>query len=104
MVWFAKILVWVGLVFLLIFKPGKWFVTSNRFLEGFWQSVTCGCRKRRRGGRGVEEEVEEEEEEEEVEEEVGGGRKGGNSTTTVTPAPSNLLQLHFKKFRKQQAC
>ena len=59
-----------------IFIPGKWFVTSNWFLEGFWQSVTCGCRKRRRGGRGVEEEVEEEEEEEEVEEEVGGRKEG----------------------------
>ena len=50
----------------------------------------------------MEEEVEEEEEEEEVEEEVGGGRKGGNSTTTVTPAPSNLLNCIYQKFRKVQ--
>ena len=35
---------------IIIFMPGKWFVTSDWFLEGFWQSVTCGCRKRRRGG------------------------------------------------------
>ena len=101
---------------IIIFMPGKWFVTSDWFLEGFWQSVTCGCRKRRRGGGREEGGGGEGEGGREGEGGVGGeggrggkeegwgGRKGGNSTTTVTPAPSTLLQSHFQKFRKQQAC